>query len=308
MGFIGSLFGGDSGNTGGAGMNYQASGPQQYQVDDAWKNTQAALGHQSSFINALNAQNQGVMPGQQNLMMQLQGMAAGQGPNPAQEQFKQNANSLAAQAAGLVGSQKGISPALQARLVAQQQAQAGQDISGQAAQLQAQQQMSAVGALQNQYSNMLGQQQNAMNSYQQGALGQQANVLGLQGNANTANAGVSQQVAGQQGGLFKSAGTALLGFSGGGQVPENGGPASEFGRLCMSRGGVVSGEELSAEMMPVPGKASVAGDSPKNDTVPARLSPGEIVIPRSIAQHPNAPDMAAKFVAAVMAKSGRLPK
>ncbi len=34
---------------------------------------------------------------------------------------------------------------------------------------------------------------------------------------------------------------------------------------------------------PVPGKAKVKGDSPKNDTVDAKLSPGEIVVPRSAA-------------------------
>jgi len=33
----------------------------------------------------------------------------------------------------------------------------------------------------------------------------------------------------------------------------------------------------------VPGKAKVKGDSPQNDTVPAMLSPGEVVIPRSAA-------------------------
>lgn len=32
---------------------------------------------------------------------------------------------------------------------------------------------------------------------------------------------------------------------------------------------------------PVPGQAQVAGDSPKNDTVDAKLSPGEVVVPRS---------------------------
>lgn len=41
----------------------------------------------------------------------------------------------------------------------------------------------------------------------------------------------------------------------------------------------------------VPGKSKVKGDSPKNDIVPARLSPGEIVLPRSIALRlKNAPD------------------
>lgn len=41
-----------------------------------------------------------------------------------------------------------------------------------------------------------------------------------------------------------------------------------------------------AEGGKVPGKASVFGDSIKNDTVPALLSPGEVVIPRSIMNDP----------------------
>lgn len=38
----------------------------------------------------------------------------------------------------------------------------------------------------------------------------------------------------------------------------------------------------------VPGKPEVSGDSPKNDKVHAMLSPGEVVVPRSIAPHPEA--------------------
>jgi hypothetical protein len=56
----------------------------------------------------------------------------------------------------------------------------------------------------------------------------------------------------------------------------------------------------------VPGQAKVKGDSLKNDNVHAYLSPGEIVIPRSIAQGKNAPGNAAKFVAAILAKNGKL--
>lgn len=36
----------------------------------------------------------------------------------------------------------------------------------------------------------------------------------------------------------------------------------------------------------VPGVPKVMGDSPKNDIVPAKLSPGEIVLPRSVVQNP----------------------
>lgn len=50
---------------------------------------------------------------------------------------------------------------------------------------------------------------------------------------------------------------------------------------------------LAARGGQVPGKAKVQGDSPKNDVVNAKLSPGEIVIPRSIAHDPK---KAAKFI------------
>lgn len=47
------------------------------------------------------------------------------------------------------------------------------------------------------------------------------------------------------------------------------------GGMCMKHGGKV------------PGKAAMPGDSPMNDTVPATLSPGEVVIPRSIVSQPE---------------------
>ncbi len=52
----------------------------------------------------------------------------------------------------------------------------------------------------------------------------------------------------------------------------------------------------------VPGHASVKGDSLKNDKVEALVSPGEIIIPRSIAMGPDAPRRAALFVAQELAK------
>lgn len=56
---------------------------------------------------------------------------------------------------------------------------------------------------------------------------------------------------------------------------------------------------------PIPGVAAVKGDSPKNDTVRARLSPGEIVLPRSVTMAKNAPVAAAEFVHAHLKKSGK---
>lgn len=55
----------------------------------------------------------------------------------------------------------------------------------------------------------------------------------------------------------------------------------------------------------VPGKAKVSGDSLKNDDVKALLSPGEIVIPRSITKSKDAPKKAAEFVASILARKGK---
>lgn len=46
-------------------------------------------------------------------------------------------------------------------------------------------------------------------------------------------------------------------------------------------------------------------DNEANDTVPAMLSPGEIVLPRSVVSSPNAPLAASKFVAALLAKKDK---
>lgn len=54
----------------------------------------------------------------------------------------------------------------------------------------------------------------------------------------------------------------------------------------------------------VPGQAQAKGDSPTNDTVPAMLSPGEVVIPRSIMNSKNPAEQAKKFVQAILAKQG----
>lgn len=52
----------------------------------------------------------------------------------------------------------------------------------------------------------------------------------------------------------------------------------------------------------IPGKAKVKGDSEKNDVVPKVLADGGMVIPRSVMAHPMAPERAAAFVRAHLAK------
>lgn len=62
------------------------------------------------------------------------------------------------------------------------------------------------------------------------------------------------------------------------------------------------GKMLASDGGKVPGQAMVEGDSFKNDVVDAKLSPGEIVIPRHITMHEHAPEMAMAFVKEQLAK------
>jgi hypothetical protein len=97
-----------------------------------------------------------VYGGQAALAAQLAAQAQGQGPNIAQLQLQQATNQNIQQGAGMIGSQRGMNPALAARLIAQQTANANQNAAGQSGLMRAQQQLAAQSAL----SNVYGQQGN----------------------------------------------------------------------------------------------------------------------------------------------------
>lgn len=64
--------------------------------------------------------------------------------------------------------------------------------------------------------------------------------------------------------------------------------AEQGNKVGSAIGGIASVAALLSHGGKVPGHASVSGDSYANDSVPAMLSPGEVVLPRSIAAHPSA--------------------
>jgi hypothetical protein len=103
--------------------------------------------------------------------------------------------------------------------------------------------------------------------------------------------------------MGKGGGSGAAGALGEQGVAEGSGAAATAGM------GDVLGEVaplalLAAHGGGVPGKAAVRGDSPRNDTVPAVLSPGEVVLPRSVTQSPDADKKAAAFVAAIKKHKG----
>ena len=107
-----------------------------------------------------------------------------------------------------------------------------------------------------------------------GMRGQDVQMAGINSGINQSNAAATQKLVGGLIGGAASAGMAVA----------TGGASKAVG---MSEGGVV------------PGKAQVPGDSPANDTVPAMVSPGEIVIPRTSA---ISPDRAKQFIDHIMSQ------
>lgn len=379
----------------------------------------------------------GVLGQQQSLAGALADQAAGRGPNPAQDQFQQNVNQAIAQNAGMVASQKGLNPALAARMAGENAASMQQNAASNAAQLQAQQQLAAQGQLGNVLSQQgqtvmgqgqlynsagnlfgtqagiyggagqsygtagslgnalagqggsfygtnvqgLGNQNNAVNT---GSLGSQGINAGVANTNTLAKQGVTGGLLNAGGGILggliqnKAYGGVVNNYAGGGQVPDesatvlsrilanadsppvmpgNGatggqgmgilgnalggwlgglGAAGSLGSAdaatgylpqaggnilpeagaggvgdilttgataVAANGGVIPdrkalslAQALMARGGPVPGHAKVAGNSLKNDVVPAVLSPGEVVLPRSVTQAPDAAAKAAEFV------------
>ena len=200
------------------------------------------------------AQNQ---TNQNQLAQALQNQANGNGA--VQGVFQNNINQIARDQAGSIANQKGISPALAAQLTSQMGGQAMQNAAGMGAQQQLQSQ-AQLGNLYGQIGNeALGQQQVS-----------QAGILGTN-NINANVAGQNASMVNQTTGGFLNA----IGGAGAALLMAKGGRAPDPGFKSFLAGGHV------------PGTAAVPGDSTQNDTVKAMLSPGEIVIPRSLVHNPE---------------------
>lgn len=292
------------------------------QLQNAYGQAQGGLGQYQQFANQAGAQNgfgnqASVYAQQQGLANQLQEQANGGGPNPALAQLQQATGQNAAMQAALMGSQRGSNA--NAGLIARQASQQGgalqQQAAGQAAVLQAQQQVAARQQLQQQQAAMaglasqqVGQQASALGGYNQLAQGMYGSQLGALGQQNAQNIQAGLGTQGMQlsqaqglntiqGGLLGQNTAANANILGGGL----GGLGSALG-MGKAHGGEIENMKMGGH---VPGQAQVRGDSLKNDTVHAMLSPGEIVIPRTVAQSGNPAQAAAQFVEKVKGRAQR---
>jgi hypothetical protein len=165
-----------------------------------------AVGNQTSALQAQQA----LAAQQANTAAQYQNIANGTGPNPAQAALNQSTGQNVANQAALMAGQRGAGAnvGLLARQAAQQGAATQQQAVGQAATLQAQQQLAglsglaaqqqAIGQTQQNVAGIAGQQLGA----QQTGIGAQANLsaqqIAQQQAQNAALAGQANTLAGQQ--------------------------------------------------------------------------------------------------------------
>lgn len=306
MGFIGNLFGG------GSGMGFKAqSGLQPGQLEQTYQQQQDALAKMAAFAQASQAGGGQGMAAQQALSEQLAAMGRGEGPSAAQAMLQQQAGNVAAQQAALMGSQRGASQnvGLVGRQAAQAGLQAQQQAASQAAIQRANEQFGAMEQLRALSGQQVGQQQAGLGMLGQSALQAQEQALGALGKQQATQAGIEAQTAGAQKDIFKGAASTvgkLIGLSEGGTVPQmpmqdDQRPETEQEESIVDM--LINAQRMSHGSM-VQGKAKVDGDSEKNDTVPALLSPGEIVVPRSAAKDPEKAAAFAKSVA-MRSKKGK---
>lgn len=208
------------------------------QAKTSYDANQKALAQQQGLLDALKQQNG--LQNQSDVYNQLQGVANGTGPNPAQAMLNQATAANTANQAAMMAGQRGSSanPALIARQAAMQGAANQQNAAGQGATMQAQQSMNALQGMGNlantQTANQIGAT-GAMTSAQQAeqsnllnAIAQQNNAkVGMQSNINNVNGQLANtQLQGQQamiGGAMQGIGGGVSSLMGaeGGEVKEN---------------------------------------------------------------------------------------
>lgn len=239
---VNSLVGGVSGNSGAAGMNYQADkapivqASTVGQANDAYGLAQGGIRSYQDLLSNLQAQNG--LQNQSTVFNQLQGVANGTGPNPAQAMLNQSTGANVANQAALMAGQRGSNAnvGLLARQAAQQGAGIQQNAAGQAATMQANQSLNALNNMGGLATNQANQLTNATQGYNNTVQGEQANILGgiaaqnqatvgSQGSVNSANSNIASGVAKGQsdllGGILGGAASGAKAMAGGGMVPDN---------------------------------------------------------------------------------------
>lgn len=256
------------------------------QLDTAYGQSQGALQKQQDFLQALESL--GGTQHQQQVYGQMQDVAAGRGPNPAQAMLNQQTGANIASQAALMAGQRGsnANTGLMARQIAQQGAATQQQAVGQGATLQAQQSLNALnqagGIANQQVANQLAATQ-GFTGAMQAQYGNLANALGAQNQAgvssqssvNAANAGLANtQLQGQQGmigaGINALGGAAKMGAGGG---------RAHGGMIGMADGGMAGPQSSLGQFLTTVKPAG--GYSVEMPTFTSGLNPGAASIQKA---------------------------
>jgi hypothetical protein len=242
-------------------------------------------------------QQQGNISNEQALASQLVAQGNGQGPNPAQAQLAQNTQANIASQAALQAGQRGAASnvGLMARQIGQQGAATQQGATGEAATLQAQQELASqqgAAALQGQIGNQITNQQSVNNQLAGTAIGanntQNANLISNYGMAQGLNQSTAQSNANATnqtlGGLLSGAGSIAALLADGGKVEDapvaqmpphvqdyaEGGPVSWAGQFLNSS------PSVQAEAAPSTGEVAPMLQAPKASGVGVQFNmPGK---------------------------------
>jgi len=298
------------------------------QIATAYGGAQNSLTSQQALLSALQGQNG--LQNQNQVYGQLQGIANGTGPNPAQTMLNQATGQNVANQAALMAGQRGAGAnvGLMARQAAQQGAATQQQAVGQGATMQAQQSLNALqnaGQMANTQAGQLISGTNANTQAQQSeqqllqnalASNNQQNVA-MQSNLNNTNAQLAGNTMDSQNDLMSNGLSSLpsalgsLGklfklFAQGGNVP--GIPSIPYADFFKDWKGMCTGGRAYSSYKTggsVSGKAKVSGNSYSNDTVKAMLSPGELVVDRNTMQDKGPAGQMARTLAALIAAKNR---
>lgn len=217
--------------------------------------------------------------GQQSMLSQmLFNQANGQGVNLAGQQERMATDRNIAQAYAMAQSNPNDAGA--ARNAANSVAAANQNAAAQSAQLAMQHQLGAQSQLGGMLGAQRGQDISAATTELQGHTARQQVQREAFDHAQTASKDF-------WGNVLK-AGATVAALADGGVVPQS--PMFAMPQQFAATGGQV------------PGQARFAGNSLGNDFISARLSPGEIVLPRSVTEDPDAAEKARLFVEAIQGR------
>lgn len=243
---VSSIFGG-----GGSAAGTVQSPVNQQQISDLYGGVSSGLAGQQAFLQALQAQNG--IGNQSSVFNQLQGVANGTGPNPAETQLANATGANVSNQAALMAGQRGSSanPGLIARQASMQGADTQQQAAGQAANLQANQSLNALGAM----GSLANQQVANQGAATQGITGAAnqgfSTAVGAQNQTNQINSQAQQAQAAAQGNVL----SGLTGALGTGAGMLFGGPAGAVagGALGKSLGGSIFSADAGSGMAPSAG-------------------------------------------------------